>query len=97
MDAIARNAAKLRGTHVVKSDTGRTEGDRHLNRLLQIRPNPYTSAFDMIYRLVTHYYLFNNSFAYLQKDDRGNLTGIYPLRPSSVEFLSDVLFTASIK
>ena len=90
VDAIARNAAKLRGTHVVKSDTGRTEGDRHLNRLLQIRPNPYTSAFDMIYRLVTHYYLFNNSFAYLQKDDRGNLTGIYPLRPSSVEFLSDV-------
>ncbi|MDR1703177.1 MAG: phage portal protein [Clostridiales bacterium] len=90
VDAIARNAAKLKGTHVIKNDTGRTEGDRPLNRLLQTRPNPYTSAFDMVYRMVAHYYLYNNSFAYLQKDDRGELTGIYPLRPSSVEFLTDV-------
>jgi HK97 family phage portal protein len=93
VDAIARNTGKLRGVHVVQSETGRGDGDRTLNRLLQTRPNPYITAYDLLYRMTTHYFLYNNAFAYLQKDDRGNLTGIYPLRPSSVEFLSDVVGT----
>lgn len=89
VDSIARNAAKLKPVHVVTIQGQRTNGDAVLNRLLQTRPNPYMTAYDMIYKLVTHYYLYNNSFAYLQKDNKGNLTGIYPLRPLSVEFITD--------
>lgn len=89
VDAIARNAAKLRGTHIIKTDTGRKDGDENTKRLLQVRSNPYTSAFDMLYRMTTHYYLYNNAFAYLQKNDKGDLIGIYPLRASNVEFMSD--------
>mgnify|MGYP000886979321 FL=1 len=47
------------------------------------------TTYDMIYKLVTHYYLYNNAFAYLQKDDIGYLTGIYPLRPLNMEYLTD--------
>ena len=47
------------------------------------------TSYDMIYKLVTHYYLYNNAFAYLQKDDKGNLMGIYPLSPVSMEYLTD--------
>ncbi len=89
VDAIARNAAKLKGVHVIKTSTGRRDGALSIDRLLQTRPNPYMSSFDMLYRITTHYYLYNNAFAYLQKDYHGNLTGIFPMRPASVEFSAD--------
>lgn len=89
VDAIARNAAKLKPTHIITIEGQRKDGDSKLNRLLQTRPNPYMTSYDMIYKLVTHYYLYNNAFAYLQKDDRGFLTGIYPLRPLQMEYVTD--------
>ena len=91
VDAIARNAAKLKPVHVVTISGGqRKEGDSSLNRILQVRPNPYMTAYDMIYKLVTHYYLYNNAFALLDKDERGNLVAIYPLSPVDMEYLQDL-------
>lgn len=89
VDAIARNAAKLKPVHVVTIEGKRKNGDSSLNRILQVRPNPYMTAYDMIYKLVTHYYLYNNAFAYLQKDNKGNLVAIYPLSPLHMDYLSD--------
>ena len=90
VDAIARNAGKLKGSHVVTyADRGRVEGDSRLNRLLQVRPNPYMSAYDMLYKLVTHLFLYNNAFAYLDKDNKGSLRAVYPITASSVNILSD--------
>lgn len=91
VDSIARNAGKLIGSHVIKyQDHSKVDRDCRLDRLLQIEPNPYMSAFDMLYKLVTHYFLYNNAFAFLQKDEQGQLAGIYPLNPVHVEFMSDV-------
>ncbi|PEW67200.1 phage portal protein [Bacillus cereus] len=90
VDSIARNAAKLKGTHVMTSPDRRKKGDYYLNRILQVRPNPYMTAYDLIYKLVTHYYLYNNAFAFLEKDEKGNLVAIYPLSPQSVEYLTDL-------
>ncbi|MES1050642.1 phage portal protein [Bacillus thuringiensis] len=90
VDSIARNAAKLKGTHVITSTDKRKTGDYNLNRILQVRPNLYMTAYDLIYKLVTHYYLYNNAFAYLEKNDKGNLVAIYPLSPQSVEYLTDL-------
>lgn len=89
VDAIARNAAKLKATHVVTMPDNRKIGDTQLNRILQVRPNEYMSAYDLFYKLVTHYFLNNNAFAYLRKDERGNLLAIYPLTPTNVEYLTD--------
>lgn len=89
VDAIARNAAKLKGSHIVSHDGLRKEGDPVLNRLLQVRPNPYMSAYDLQYKLVTHLYLYNNAFAYLQKDETGSLEVIWPLSPLQMEYLTD--------
>lgn len=89
VDAIARNAAKLKGMHVVTIGKNRGIGDSNLNRILQVRPNPYMTAYDLLYKLVTHYYLYNNAFAYLQKDERGTLVAIWPLRPQSMEYVTD--------
>ena len=91
VDAIARNIGKLKGSHVIRyADHNKVDGDCKLNRVLQVRPNPYMSAYDFLYKLATHYYLYNNSFALLQRDNKGNLTGVYPITESHVDFLSDV-------
>lgn len=89
VDSIARNAAKLKGTHVVTIAEQRKTGDYQLNHILQIRPNPFMTAYDLLYKLVTHYYLYNNAFAFLQKDDKGNLAAIYPLSPQSMDYVVD--------
>lgn len=89
VDSIARNGAKLRATHVISMEQQRKPGDATLNRILQVRPNPYMTSYDLWYKLITHYYLYNNAFAYLQKDLKGNLIGIYPLNPTHMEFLTD--------
>lgn len=90
VDAIARNAGKLKGSHVIKyAEHERVDGDCKLNRLLQVRPNRYMSAYDLLYKLVTRLFLYNNAFAYLDKDERGNLQAIYPITASHVDILSD--------
>lgn len=90
VDAIARNCAKLKGCHVIRyGDHSRTAGECRLNRLLQTRPNPYMSAYDFLYKMVTRYYLNNNAFALLDKDERGAVRAIYPLTETYVEMLSD--------
>lgn len=89
VDAIARNAAKLKPSHVITIQGQQSPGDSKLNRILQVRPNPYMNTYDLLYKLVTHYYLYNNAFAYLQKNEKGYLTGIYPIRPQQVEYLAD--------
>ncbi len=90
VDAIARNAGKLKGSHVIRyEDHNKIDGDCKLNRILQVRPNPYMSAYDFLYKMVTHYYLYNNSFALLDRDNRRNVTAIYPITASHVDFLSD--------
>lgn len=90
VDAIARNCAKLKGTYIIKSGNAKRPGnDARLNRLLQIAPNKYMSAYDYLYKITTHLYLYNNSFSLLDKDDRGNVVAIYPISCTNAQFLED--------
>lgn len=88
VDSIARHVAKLSGKHVVDNSKDETKNSK-LNRLLQDRPNPYMSGYDFLYKITTQYFLYNNAFILVQKDNRGNLSGLYPLTPNSVEFAVD--------
>lgn len=89
VDAIARNAAKLKGSHVVNSGGTRRDGDARLNRLLQVRPNAYMNAYDMLYKAVTHAYVSGNGFILVDKDDRGDARGLYPVDCTTAQFLED--------
>ena len=90
VDAIARNIGKLKGSHIISyADHSKVEGDCKLNRVLQVRPNPYMSAYDLLYKMATHYFLYNNSFALLVRDNRGSLAAVYPITASSTELLID--------
>ena len=90
VDAIARNLGKLKGSHVITfTDHSRADGRCSLNRLLQIEPNPYMSAYDMYYRLATHYYLYNNAFCIIQRGGNGQPVALYPVRATQAEFYTD--------
>ena len=90
VDAIARNAGKLKGSHVVNYGGERQETtDGKLNRLLQTRPNRYMSSYDFLYKLTTRLFLYNNAFAYLDRDERGSLRAIYPITATHVDIMSD--------
>ena len=87
---IAQNCAKLKGTYIIKNGNSRRPGnDARLNRLLQIAPNKYMSAYDYLYKITTHLYLYNNSFSLLDKDERGNVVAIYPISCTNAQFLED--------
>lgn len=88
VDAIARNAAKLKASHVIVGDVTKT-GNAQLDYMLQVRPNPFINAYDLIYKMVTHYYLYNNAIAYLERDAAGYLKGIWPMKPAQLELVND--------
>lgn len=74
-DAIARHTAKLKA-HAQDSKT---------EHLLTDAPNPYMTAYDLLYKTATAYYTTNNAFVLIQRS-RG-ITAFYPLTPASVEFI----------
>ena len=74
VDAIARNAGKLKAVHTVSSkDQAQKQpsNDRRLQKILQVSPNPYMTAYDLLYKLTCQYYLHNNAFALLDRDNGG--------------------------
>lgn len=90
VDAIARNTGKLKASHVINfRDHSRSEGACRLNNLLQVEPNPLMSAYDFLYKMTTHYYLYNNAFAYIERDDRDNVVAIYPVLVNQADFYVD--------
>ena len=88
VDAIARNAAKLKGCHIIETGEVKKPATDRINRLLQVQPNRYMNAYDMLYKVVTHYFLYNNGFLYIHRDDNG-VQAIFPLNPTQVDFLTD--------
>ena len=88
VDAVARNAAKLKARHVRYVNGDVVPVRSHIERLLQIRPNPNMSAYDFLYKLVTTLLLDNNAWAY-PKWENGRLESIWPINCVSSEFLQD--------
>lgn len=88
VDSIARHIAKLSGKHVI-NNSKQNDSNSKINRLLQDRPNPYMSGYDFLYKVATQYFLYNNAFILVQKDSKGNLSGLYPLSPTNVEYVID--------
>ncbi|MDT0696044.1 phage portal protein [Mammaliicoccus sciuri] len=88
VDSIARHIAKLSGKHII-NNSKQNDSNSKINRLLQDRPNPYMSGYDFLYKVATQYFLYNNAFILVQKDSKGNLSGLYPLSPTNVEYVVD--------
>lgn len=88
VDAIARNAAKLRPKHIRRVNGRIEEVGSDIEKLLSLRPNPFMDAYTFYYKVVTQLYLKNNSFVFVDFDEvTKKIRGFYPINAATIEFL----------
>jgi HK97 family phage portal protein len=87
VDAIARNAAKLKPKHIRRMNGTVTPTNSNIEYLLSVRPNPYMDAYSFFYKVVTQLYLQNNSYIFIDWGETGQVKAFYPVNASQVEFV----------
>lgn len=87
IDRIATHCAKLVPKHIKNTISTQVNGE--INRLLSTQPNPIMNTFDFIYKTISMLYTNSNAFVYIAKDERGFITGFYPVLASNYELLQD--------
>ncbi|PWM75480.1 MAG: hypothetical protein DBX59_01800 [Bacillota bacterium] len=87
VDAWARNAAKIQPRHIRRTGGQRVEVQDRINRILQISPNPYMTAFAMWYKVAAQFVTYNNAFLLPVFDGLGQLEAIYPINADRVELV----------
>jgi HK97 family phage portal protein len=88
VDAIARNAAKLKPKHIKRVGKEIQPVGGQVERVLQIRPNPHMSTYDFLYKMVTALLIENNAYAYPVWEG-AMLKAIWPIIAQQVEFIED--------
>lgn len=86
INAIATNAAKLKPKHIRRIGGAVEHTNSKIEYLLANRPNPYMSAFDFYYKIISQLYTKNNTFILIQTEGF-EVTGFYPIQSSQVELL----------
>jgi len=86
-NAIFRGAVDTIAKHTAKLKPRTIPAIQRLDRILQIEPNPYVSAYDLLYKAATAYFCDNNAFILIHRDDSENVIALYNLTPASVEFM----------
>jgi HK97 family phage portal protein len=94
INAIASNVAKLNVKHV---KGGFSNSQSIYDKLLGLRPNPYMSSYDFIYKLISLLYTTNNAFVYINRDSNYNVIGFYPVDYSNIQLLQDSIGTLYYK
>lgn len=89
INGFARRAALVHPRHIRRTgDTIVDVADSKHNRLLQIQPNPYTSAYKFFYRIATQYKLYNNAFVYpVWNPETLEIEAYYNINANSIELL----------
>lgn len=85
VDTIARHVAKLKPVHIIQDENGRNAQKSSINSLLANRPNIYMSTSDFLYKVASQLLYYGNAFVYIQKDEKQNINGFYPIDFTSCE------------
>jgi len=88
VNAVAKAASKLTVQAVVGQEGNRAPGDAQINKVLGLRPTPFCNTQEWLYRITALYFARNDLWLWPQFDD-GVLQAVWPVAPSSVEFVSD--------
>jgi hypothetical protein len=88
VNAIAKAASKLTVQAVVDVEGNRSSGDVQINKVLGLRPTPYCNTQEWLYRITALYFAKNDLWLWPQFDN-GKLLAVWPVAPSSAEFVSD--------
>lgn len=96
VDAIARNAAKLKPKHIRRVGQEIIPVNGQIEKLLQVRPNPNMNSYDFLYRLSTTLLIDNNAFAYPLWEGP-TLQAVWPVNCVFAEFVEDSSKTIYVK
>lgn len=78
--ALAEHTSKANVKVIRRDNNGeRIDGDKHLQRLIQYRPNIYMNGKDFLYKVRTLLESYNTVFIYIKRDDTGRCIGLYPI------------------
>ena len=83
INAIAENCAKLQPKYMINNIF---QENADLQYIIGVRPNPYMSTFDFIYKVVSMLYSSNNAFVYCDFQG-GKVRGLYPIPYNSIDLL----------
>lgn len=87
IDRIATHSAKLTPKHIQNDVNHPIKGE--INYMLQNKPNMIMTTYDFIYKIVSQLYTYNNAFVFIAKDNKGYITGFYPILSYEDELLED--------
>lgn len=89
INCIVKEMKKLYPQHIIKTANGDSEPQHdQIQRVLE-RPNPLMSTSDFVEKIIWNLMLNYNSFILPVWDSSNKLTALYPISPSSVDFLQD--------
>lgn len=88
IDGFARRAATVHPRHIRRGEGKLADVKSKYNRILQFKPNPYTTAYKFYYRIATQYKLYNNAFVYpVWNPLTGELEALYNVNATSIELI----------
>lgn len=61
------------------------QNDPYIARILNYSPNMFMSGKDFLYKIRTNLELTNTAFVYIERDDKANIKGFYPVPYASFE------------
>ena len=82
---LVRSCIRTLAEHTSKANAVCT--DERIERLLDLSPNMYMNGKDFLYKIRTLLELKNTAFIYIQRDDKANVRGFYPVPFSAYEGL----------
>lgn len=78
---IATHCAKMMPKHYQQNGDVKKHIQGAIDYIISIKPNPYMTTYDFIYKTVSLLLAQNNEYIYIDIDSNGNLRGLYPLNP----------------
>lgn len=83
INTIATHAAKMLPKHIQRKDSITKQYKGDINYLLSVQPNSIMTTFDFLYKVTSILYSANNVFVFINRDNKGMITGFYPLHPDN--------------
>lgn len=78
---IATHCAKMIPKHYQQNKDTKNHISGAINYIISIKPNPYMTVYDFIYKTISLLLAQNNEYIYIDIDNNGYLRGLYPLNP----------------
>ena len=79
--AIATHCAKMIPRHYQAKGDLKNHIQGAINYIVSIKPNPFMTTYDFIYKIISLLLAQNNEYIYIDIDDKGYMRGLYPLNP----------------